>query len=116
MYQHGAVKSSTAYGGSGNASSVACGSHYRRRHQRRQNRKNKSVDPFAASLEVAPPPYMQVQMNDMENKQGLLMEEQIMGSIQHKWKKMSHELHANPTTTFSSPILHGTLLLHTSLL
>ena len=26
MYQHGAVKSSTAYGGSGNASSVACGS------------------------------------------------------------------------------------------
>ncbi|WZZ34516.1 hypothetical protein YC2023_017917 [Brassica napus] len=26
MYQHGAVKSSTAYGGSGSASSVACGS------------------------------------------------------------------------------------------
>ncbi|KAH0938884.1 hypothetical protein HID58_006345 [Brassica napus] len=63
---------------------IALHVHYRRRHQQRQNRKNKSVDPFTASLEVAPPPYMQVQMNDMENKQGLLMEEQIMGSIQHK--------------------------------
>lgn len=34
------------------------------------------VDPFAASLEVAPPPY--VQMNDLEKKQRLLMEEQMM--------------------------------------
>lgn len=35
-----------------------------------------TVDPFAGSLEVAPPPY--VQMNDTENKQRLLMEEQMM--------------------------------------
>lgn len=35
-----------------------------------------TLDPFAASLEVAPPP--DVQMNDMEKKQRLLMEEQMM--------------------------------------
>lgn len=35
-----------------------------------------TMDPFAASLEVAPPPY--VQMNDMERKQRLLMEEQMI--------------------------------------
>jgi len=34
------------------------------------------MDPFAASLEVAPPAY--VQMNDMEKKQRMLMEEQMM--------------------------------------
>lgn len=34
------------------------------------------LDPFAASLEVSPPPY--VQMNDMEKKQRMLMEEQMM--------------------------------------
>ncbi|KAH0853588.1 hypothetical protein HID58_090645 [Brassica napus] len=86
---HVAVKSSTAYGGSGNANSIACGSVERppalpAPTPTETKPKNKSVDPFTASLEVAPPPYMQVQMNDMENKQGLLMEEQIMGSIQHK--------------------------------
>lgn len=35
-----------------------------------------SADPFAASLTVAPPPY--VQMSDMEKKQKLLVEEQLM--------------------------------------
>ncbi|KAM3714638.1 hypothetical protein ACB098_01G352000 [Castanea mollissima] len=35
-----------------------------------------SADPFAASLAVAPPPY--VQMSDMEKKQKLLVEEQLM--------------------------------------
>ena len=37
---------------------------------------NASVDPFAASLSVAPPPY--VQMSEMEKKQKLLVEEQLM--------------------------------------
>lgn len=41
------------------------------------------VDPFAASLEVAPPAY--VQMNDMEKKQRMLMEEQMM------WDQYSRE-------------------------
>ncbi|KAL0013237.1 hypothetical protein SO802_000306 [Lithocarpus litseifolius] len=35
-----------------------------------------SADPFAASLAVAPPPY--VQMSDMEKKQKLLVDEQLM--------------------------------------
>ncbi|XP_062079524.1 putative clathrin assembly protein At1g03050 [Humulus lupulus] len=58
---------------------------------------NGNVDPFAASLGVAPPPY--VQMSEMEKKQKLLVEEQLMwqqyardgmqgqlgmGKIQHK--------------------------------
>lgn len=41
------------------------------------------VDPFAASLVVAPPAY--VQMNDMEKKQRMLMEEQMM------WDQYSRE-------------------------
>lgn len=40
------------------------------------NLKIVSADPFAASLTVAPPPY--VQMSDMEKKQKLLVEEQLM--------------------------------------
>lgn len=34
------------------------------------------ADPFAASLSVAPPPY--VQMSEMEKKQRLLVQEQLM--------------------------------------
>ena len=41
------------------------------------------MDPFAASLEAAPPAY--VQMNDMEKKQRKLMEEQMM------WDQYSRE-------------------------
>ncbi|KAF4376237.1 hypothetical protein F8388_018906 [Cannabis sativa] len=37
---------------------------------------NDSMDPFAASLAVAPPPY--VQISEMEKKQKLLVEEQLM--------------------------------------
>ncbi|KAL0730537.1 hypothetical protein Bca4012_026630 [Brassica carinata] len=73
-----------------------------------------TVDSFAVSLEVAPPPY--VQMNDMENKQRLLMEEQMMWNQYTVNGRQGHELHASPTITFSSPILNGTLFLHTSLL
>lgn len=46
------------------------------------------VDPFAASLEVAPPPY--VQMNDMEKKQRLLMEEQIMWDQYNRNGRQGH--------------------------
>lgn len=42
-----------------------------------------NVDPFAASLSVAPPPY--VQMSELEKKQRLLMEEQVL------WQQYSRE-------------------------
>ncbi|KAL3515572.1 hypothetical protein ACH5RR_022474 [Cinchona calisaya] len=85
MYQQGATKQAVAASGvtaTGSASSVAFGSAGRPAmlalpappsadggHQ-------PSADPFAASLSVAPPAY--VQMSEMEKKQGLLVEEQIM--------------------------------------
>ncbi|VVB07032.1 unnamed protein product [Arabis nemorensis] len=94
MYQYGAVnaavKTSTAYGSSGSASSVAFGSAGRPAASMLAlpapsttaigngigSKNPVTLDPFAASLEVAPPAY--VQMNDMEKKQRLLMEEQMM--------------------------------------
>ncbi|CAA7056137.1 unnamed protein product [Microthlaspi erraticum] len=90
MYQHGAVnaavQTSNAYGASGSASSMAFGSAGRPAATMlalpapatASGNSNSPVplDPFAASLEVAPPPY--VQMNDMEKKQRMLMEEQMM--------------------------------------
>ncbi|CAA7049673.1 unnamed protein product [Microthlaspi erraticum] len=94
MYQYGAVnaavQTSTAYGSSGSASSVAFGSAGTpaasilalpapppmANGNRVGSKSQVIVDPFAASLEVAPPPY--VQMNDLERKQRLLMEEQMM--------------------------------------
>ncbi|VVA89785.1 unnamed protein product [Arabis nemorensis] len=97
MYQHGtvnaAVKTSTAYGASGSASSMAFGSAGRPAAtmlalpapSAASGNSNGlvPVDPFAASLEVAPPAY--VQMNDMEKKQRKLMEEQMM------WDQYSRE-------------------------
>ena len=97
MYQHGsvnaAVQTSTAYGASGSASSMAFGSAGRPAATMlalpapatSNGKSNVTVgmDPFAASLEVAPPPY--VQMNDMEKKQRMLMEEQMM------WDQYSRE-------------------------
>ncbi|KAJ4914748.1 putative clathrin assembly protein [Raphanus sativus] len=97
MYQHGtvnaAVQTSTAYGASGSASSMAFGSAGRPAATMlalpapamANGKSNVTVgmDPFAASLEVAPPPY--VQMNDMEKKQRMLMEEQMM------WDQYSRE-------------------------
>ncbi|KAL9855145.1 putative clathrin assembly protein [Arabidopsis thaliana] len=84
-----AVKTSTAYGASGSASSMAFGSAGRpaatmlalpapATANGNAGNINSPVpmDPFAASLEVAPPAY--VQMNDMEKKQRMLMEEQMM--------------------------------------
>ncbi|CAH2039059.1 unnamed protein product [Thlaspi arvense] len=100
MYQHGAVntavQTSTAYGASGSASSMAFGSAGRpaatmlalpapatANGNSGDGNGLVPVDPFAASLVVAPPPY--VQMNDMEKKQRMLMEEQMM------WDQYSRE-------------------------
>ncbi|MBA0758807.1 hypothetical protein Gotri_021772 [Gossypium trilobum] len=78
-----AVTSSAA---TGSASSVAFGSAGRSAatltlpappsSNGNKNNEPVAVDPFAASLTVAPPSY--VQMSDMEKKQKLLMEEQVM--------------------------------------
>lgn len=47
-----------------------------------------TMDPFAASLEVAPPPY--VQMSDMEKKQRLVMEEQMMWDQYNRNGRLGH--------------------------
>ncbi|XP_027338083.1 putative clathrin assembly protein At1g03050 [Abrus precatorius] len=71
------------YGVSGSASSMALGSAGRPAMlalpappTSGSDSNSGSVDPFAASLAVAPPSY--VQMSEMEKKQSLLVEEQIM--------------------------------------
>ncbi|CAL0309524.1 unnamed protein product [Lupinus luteus] len=72
------------YGVSGSASSVALGSAGRPamlalpapQTSGTSGSSSANVDPFAASLAVAPPSY--VQMSEMEKKQRLLVEEQIM--------------------------------------
>lgn len=91
MYQQAEVQAAMAgpgYGVSGSASSVALGSAGRpamlalpapptssSNHQG-SSKSNVHVDPFAASLVVPPPAY--VQMSDLEKKQKLLMDEQLM--------------------------------------
>ncbi|KAE9591860.1 hypothetical protein Lal_00039033 [Lupinus albus] len=79
-----AVMQGPGYGVSGSASSVALGSAGRPAMlalpapptSGTSGSSSASVDPFAASLAVAPPSY--VQMSEMEKKQRLLVEEQIM--------------------------------------
>ncbi|KAJ0236217.1 putative clathrin assembly protein [Hirschfeldia incana] len=102
MYQHGTVKAavqtSTAYGASGSASSMAFGSAGRPAATMlalpspaaaNGSRGNSiPMDPFAASLVVAPPHY--VQMNDMEKKQRMLMEEQMMWDQYSRGSRQGH--------------------------
>lgn len=88
MYQQGVTNSSLVanqVGGSGSASSVALGSvgnpHLLALPAPPSSSSSKvestgNVDPFTASLGVAPPPY--VQMSDIEKKQRLLVEEQML--------------------------------------
>lgn len=94
MYQQAQVSAAMAgpgYGTSGSASSVALGSAGRPAmlalpappaapSDQNANRSmvvgTSQVDPFAASMVVPPPSY--VQMSDLEKKQKLLMEEQLM--------------------------------------
>nr|XP_016492024.1 PREDICTED: putative clathrin assembly protein At1g03050 [Nicotiana tabacum]XP_016492025.1 PREDICTED: putative clathrin assembly protein At1g03050 [Nicotiana tabacum] len=88
MYQQGAVAQVVASSGvvaTGSASSVALGSAGRPAMLALPappsagsgpNTAGTSTDPFAASLAIAPPPY--VQMSEMEKKQRLLVEEQVM--------------------------------------
>ncbi|KAF8019995.1 hypothetical protein BT93_G0629 [Corymbia citriodora subsp. variegata] len=100
MYQHGAAaaaaRTNAAYSGNGSASSVTAGSASQSAmlalpappaNQSAMlalpaplapvgRPTNNYIDPFAASLTVAPPPY--VQMSDLEKKQRLLVDEQLL--------------------------------------
>lgn len=86
MYQQGAATAAAAsmsYGGGGSASSVALGSAGRPAMlalpappMAGPNSLSHNMDPFAPSLAVAPPPY--VQMSDMEKRQMFLVEEHRM--------------------------------------
>ncbi|CAK9155834.1 unnamed protein product [Ilex paraguariensis] len=87
MYQQGAMTTaavSSGYIATGSASSVALGSAGRPAMLALpapptadgEAAATPGADPFAASLAVAPPSY--VQMSDMEKKQRLLVEEQLM--------------------------------------
>ncbi|KAL5538656.1 hypothetical protein UlMin_044431 [Ulmus minor] len=87
MYQQATMTAAMAdpgYGASGSASSIALGSTGRPAmlalpapvDGSNNATSTANVDPFAASLAVAPPPY--VQMSEMEKKQKLLVEEQLM--------------------------------------
>ncbi|KDP37487.1 hypothetical protein JCGZ_05926 [Jatropha curcas] len=88
MYQQGAANatmSSVGYAATGSASSVALGSTGRPEMltlpapsttEANNTITLHNTDPFAASLTVAPPPY--VQMSELEKKQKLLVEEQLM--------------------------------------
>lgn len=88
MYKQGemnAAMQGVGYGGSGSASSVALGSAGRPAMLALPapptsgtgvNSTSGYVDPFAASLAIAPPSY--VQMSEMEKKQRLLVEEQLI--------------------------------------
>ncbi|KAJ8530949.1 hypothetical protein K7X08_023830 [Anisodus acutangulus] len=89
MYQHGAVTqvvSSSGIIATGSASSVALGSSGRpamlalpappSADGRAHSTTGTSSDPFAASLATAPPSY--VQMSEMEKKQRLLVNEQVI--------------------------------------
>ncbi|XWS39687.1 hypothetical protein CRYUN_Cryun18bG0076300 [Craigia yunnanensis] len=87
MYQQGqtmAAMASSGYAATGSASSVAFGSAGRPamlglptpQSSDGKNTRSSGGDPFAASLAVAPPSY--VQMSDMVKKQKFLMEEQAM--------------------------------------
>ncbi|KAL3729672.1 hypothetical protein ACJRO7_026755 [Eucalyptus globulus] len=94
MYQHGATaaaaRTSAAYAGNGSASSVTV----RPAGQPAMlalpappapvgGATRNFVDPFAASLTVAPPPY--VQMSDLEKKQRHLVDEQLL------WQQYSRD-------------------------
>ncbi|GAA0144121.1 hypothetical protein Leryth_018819 [Lithospermum erythrorhizon] len=87
MYQQGAVNHAVASSGvtaTGSASSVAIGSAGKPAmlalpappSANGAPTTNTVTDPFAASVTIAPPPY--VQMSEMEKKQQLLVEEQVM--------------------------------------
>ncbi|GKV06938.1 hypothetical protein SLEP1_g18755 [Rubroshorea leprosula] len=84
MYQQGANVTTLGYGTTGSASSAALGSAGSPTilalpappTSETQVTATTIVDPFAASLAVAPPSF--VQISDMEKKQRLLVEEQMM--------------------------------------
>ncbi|WCJ40045.1 ENTH/ANTH/VHS superfamily protein [Euphorbia peplus] len=90
MYQGATNATTIGYIGSGSASSVALGSAGQLGTAMlalpappQAVSEMHNLDPFAASLVVAPPSF--VQMSDMEKKQKLLMEEQLM------WQQYARE-------------------------
>ncbi|KAK9286182.1 hypothetical protein L1049_014565 [Liquidambar formosana] len=90
MYQHGAMAGVNNGSANGSASSVALGSAGKPAMLALPapptsggSATTTSADPFAASLAVAPPAY--VQMSEMEKKQKLLVEEQQM------WQKYARD-------------------------
>ena len=60
-----------------------------------------TMDPFAASLEVVPPSY--VQMIDMEKKQRLVMEEQMMWDQYNRNGRLGHMQNHNNIFMFHTP-------------
>lgn len=111
MYKHAEVSrvmQGPGYGMSGSSSSVALGSAGRPSMLALPAPPTTSgpgdsySDPFAASLAVAPPSY--VQMSDMEKKQRLLVEEQIMWQQYGKDGVQGHaafaKLHSNNTNKY----------------
>lgn len=106
MYKQTTIKSTmdgSGYGVSGSASSMALGSAGRPAPMLALPAPPTSEgvgatssvvsDPFAASVAVAPPPY--VQMSEMERKQKLLMEEQLMWQ---QYARDGRQIQHNPYT------------------
>ncbi|KAJ7946691.1 AP180 N-terminal domain containing protein [Quillaja saponaria] len=95
------------FGASGSASSVALGSAGRPAMlalpappTSGAGSSSGSADPFAASIAVAPPPY--VQMSEMEKKQKMLVEEQLM------WQQYQRDgMQGHLRTTRSQPYMGG---------
>jgi hypothetical protein len=92
-----AAMQGVGYGGSGSASSVALGSAGRPAmlalpapptSGTTSDSTSGYVDPFAASLAIAPPSY--VQMSEMEKKQRLLVEEQLLWQQYDNDRRQGH--------------------------
>uniref|UniRef100_A0A7N0ZXU1 ENTH domain-containing protein n=1 Tax=Kalanchoe fedtschenkoi TaxID=63787 RepID=A0A7N0ZXU1_KALFE len=101
MYQQQAVKAATmGAGATGSASSVAIGSAGKPAMLALPAPPSDGaqtpayVDPFAASLAVPPPAY--VQMSEMEGKQKLLVDEQLMWQQYGRDQMQGHLAYQNP--------------------
>ncbi|OMP06121.1 ENTH/ANTH/VHS superfamily protein [Corchorus capsularis] len=110
MYQQGqtvAAMAQSGFAATGSASSVAFGSAGRPAMlalpapPSSNGMGGNGGDPFAASLQVAPPPY--VQMSDMEKKQRLLMEEQAMWEQYKRDGRQGHIATSAMQQTYPNP-------------
>ncbi|CAM8901401.1 unnamed protein product [Rhodiola kirilowii] len=116
MYQQQAVKAATmGAGATGSASSVAIGSAGKpamlalpappASSGSGAQQQPAYVDPFAASLVVPPPAY--VQMSEMEKKQKLLMDEQLMWQQYGRDQMQGHLAYHNVQTAHQNPYNTG---------